>query len=981
MESGADAELMRGERRIVSVLFADIVGSTERISTLDPEDAQEFLDEILHRMIENIHAHGGSVTQTLGDGVMAVFGAPTSNEDHALCACLAGIAIRESIDKSNAKAARVRVGIHSGPAIIRWGGNDFGRELKSVGSTVHVAARIEKMCPENGVAISNVTLGLAAATVKSRKIGRVRDAADNVTVLELVSLKPQGGSVDRRIRGRSPNRLVGRRAELTEINRIIAACLEGRSSALAFVSEAGIGKSRLAHEAELRAIRANVSSEVINGFAANVATPFSALRPFALRFVGGDLNAERALERLRQRGFGRRESLGLLVLAGGAADNDEEWKALGAGERNRALIDGGVQALLARARAGPLLLIVEDVHYLDNETAAFLRNVETLQKEAPFALVATARPERLDFVRGICGKVVELRPLAPAPARKLAESEIGALAGDRDDARRSAMVDAVVSRAGGIPLALEEFSRMLRAAQSGHGFRHDMPISVENAFNTRLGQLPSDARALAQAASIFGSDFDLELLRATAGLAPPVFAKSLSALVDQRFIELLDDTSARFSHQLMQENCYTFTAKSQRQILHRAAHSASLTSRDPRHNVSQELARHALGAGDHAKALQHLWHACIEAIDRAALRSVAPLYARAKAVCDELGPAGDLEAAKFTLLVFDVFQQLADQEELVGALEAAKRTTRISQNERGAVQAEVHLAVCHWIAGRHQKGLVCAQEGLRGAGDFLPLQSYAEFTLANLEFANGFVLESTARLRRLIELLTGDLATARFGATISVPGAMARAFASWYLCYIGEFAEAERYQRQLAESAKKLDHTYSRLLGQVAYGFMKLRSGDAKEAAKGLSIAHEACWEGDFHGLEPCISSWYAQALLELGRIGQAQAVLERSIANGNHERIRNVNRYSIWEAQAKLQLSLGNFDAALSAADEAMRVAQENYDPIHASYGAFIKGVVHAARDETEQAQVAWKACSDEATRLNLTPLAAQARAKLAAL
>jgi class 3 adenylate cyclase/tetratricopeptide (TPR) repeat protein len=981
MDTGTDAQLMRGERRIISVLFADIVGSTAHINTLDPEDAQDFLDEILHRMIENVHAHGGSITQTLGDGVMAVFGAPAPNEDHALCACLAGMAIRDSLETRGKDGARVRIGIHSGPAIIRWGGNDFGRELKSVGSTVHVAARIEKMCPENSVAISSVTSGLTAASLKSRKLGQVRDAADTVSVVELIGVKAQQNA-DRRIRGRTPNRLVGRNAELIEISRVIRATQDGRSGDVAFVGEAGLGKSRLAHEVQVRAIRANVACETIRGFAANTATPFAALRPLALRLLGRESEADAGpvFDRLRDHGLDRRAVLGLLALAGRAVEEDPEWIALSASDRNRAIVDGGTRALLSLARSQPLLLIVEDIHFLDNETISFIRNIGHLRSETSFGLVATTRPEKHEFVRSICSRVVDLSPLEPAAARKLAEAEIGAALADEQDSRH-ALVDAVVSRAGGIPLALEEFARTIRAARDGRSLRQSMPISMENAFNTRLGQLSNEARGLAQAASVLGGEFDLKILLETADIAPSAFSKHLAGLIDQRFLELVDEGSARFSHQLMQETCYAFTAKAQRQTLHAAAHRASLASTDPRHRVSQELARHALGAGERQQALKHLWDACAEAMGRAAIQSVVSLYRQAKAVCNDIGPSADLDAAKFTLLVFDAFQQLGEQEELAEALDQAKGAMLAAKNARGAVQAEIHLAMTHWIGGRHKQGLICAQRARESAGEFLPLQVYAEFTLANLEFANGFAFESTARFRQLIASLAGELATTRFGIAISIPGSMARAFASWYLCYIGGFEEAERYQSELAASAQQLDHQYSRLLGLTALGFIKLRSGTPNEAVETLSVAHELCWSGDFHGREPCISAWYAQALLEQGRIGLAQSVLARSVARGNYEKIRNVNRYYVRETQAKVHARLGDLEAALASAQEAIDVAESNYDPIHLAHGRYVKAQIHVARAEHDQARQELDLGAEAAERLGLTVLSTSIAQMVAAL
>lgn len=977
---GKAAELALGERRIVTVLFADIVNSTERIAELDPEDAQDFLDNVLHRMIEHVHAHGGLVAQTLGDGLMAVFGAMGAREDHALAACRAGIAIRDDPEgpRRGKGPVSVRIGIHSGPAVMRWGGNDFGRELKSVGATAHLAARIEKLCPENGVAISSVTLALAARSVDTSPLMPLRGQGYDLEVLELAGLGSEGA--EPRIRGRAPNRLAGRQSELGEINAVVRAVQDGAADSIAIVGEAGLGKSRLVHEVELRAVRANISCETIRALASNTATPFAPWRPLASRLLRQEgLSGEEGVHRLMQQlGLSRRESLGFLSLAGRALDEDEEWRALQGRERKRAIVGGFLRALMEHAEQGPFLLIVEDLHFFDSESLGLLKRLAAAQASKPFALVATARPERMNFAVGIVNRILELSPLDPAAARKLAASELEASGAVEAD-RQGAMIDAIVSRAGGIPLAIEEFARMLSAARAEHGFSQSMPISVENAFHARLRQLSMPARALAEAASVLGGDFEISLLAKAAPLREDEFEGALGELVEQRFLETADGATARFAHQLMEETCYAFTARGTRRALHLAAHAAMLEAPEAR-RLNQELARHALGGEEIAQGLKHLWDACVEAIGEASLHSVVALYRQARAVCADAGPAAELEQAKFALLVFDAFQQLGEQEELVAALEAAKAALTKAGARRGAVQAEIHLAMAHWIGGRHKLGLECAERALAEAEG--PLQTYGEFTLANLEFADGQALKATARLRALIKALSGELATTRFGASISIPGAMARAFASWYLCYVGAFEEAERYQRELAESAQALDHQYSHILAMTALGYIRLRRETYDAAIETLSVAHELCWSGDYHGLEPCISAWYALALIERGRLAQAQAVVRRSLQHGNHEKIRNCNRYYIREAEARLHASLGEYEAALAVIEEALQVALGNEDPIHTAYGRLAKAEILLKKggdDVRERARADIEAALAVARERGMTPLEAEAGQALA--
>jgi class 3 adenylate cyclase/tetratricopeptide (TPR) repeat protein len=987
MARSREDELEHGERRVVTVLFADLVRSSEHIAQLDPDDAQEYLDGALNRMIEKIHLHGGFIAQTLGDGVMAIFGAPLPTEDHAFRACLAGIAIRDCFSQPTKNAARVRVGVHSGLVVLRFQSNDFGRELNSVGSTVHIASRVEEMCPPGSVAVSSDTAELAAAAMQSKFIGQIRAAESGnreIAVVQLIDIGPNE-NLDRRFLRRTPNQLVGRQSELKDISELVRSLHRGRASSMAIVGEAGIGKSRLAYEATLRAIRSNVACETLRGVIVKSDTPFAALRPLLIRLLGrGELIEPAALEkRLAGLGLPQQEALGIRSLIGGAALDSERWARLAADERNRAIVAGVTKLLLSQAKQAPMLIIVEDLHFLDSETTNLLRALKGQLQGRQLAFIVTARPEALALARSLCDQLVELGPLEPEQARQLAKSELCLLSVQAAD-ENSTVVDAIVARAGGSPLALEEFSRMIASTLTVEAMRAQaLPINLENAFGSRLGHLSVEARGLAQAASVLGNEFDVAVLRDMTKQSREEFDRSLAVLAEERFIEVIDQRSARFSHQLMQEACYGGVTKKHRQELHYSAYTTIKHIEAPRQQSHQELARHALGAGETSLALGHLWDACVEAIANAALESVVVLHRKARTLCDTIGADADVVGARFTLLVFDAFQQLGMQEELVPALERAHKAMCGIKNDRGVIQADIHLAMAHWIGGRYRKGLEHARranDSLAGRED-LPLRVYSEFTLANLEFANGEPQAAAVRFRKLIELLSGDLATARFGAMISVPGAMARAFACWSLSYLGAYDEAQRHHDVVAQMAEELDHDYTRVLSRIANGCLVMHRGDAKAAAAIFEDAHRICMSGSYFGVEPSVSAWYALALIRCGRIGLAQSVLNRSLALGNVERIRNVGRYLIHEALAQLSSGLGELDEALERIDHALSIAQNNGDLIHCAYARLTKADIRTKRGELAAARSDLTACKMEAERMGLAPLAALTSWRLALL
>jgi class 3 adenylate cyclase/tetratricopeptide (TPR) repeat protein len=1017
MERKREAELERGERGVISVMFVDIARSTEHVADMTPDEAQDFLDGALDLMIENLHVHGGFVVKTLGDGVMAVFGAPVPSEEHALRACLAGIAIRDAFLRDGRHPAQIRVGIHSGPAVIKWRDNDSGRELNSVGSTVHIAKRIEEMSPVGSIATSATTTELASASMQTRRLGVIQPRDRNggeVVVLELIDIHPDD-NVDKRFIGRAPNQLVGRQSEMKLVAELIGAVHERRSSAMALVAEAGMGKSRIAYEASVRCVRANIACETLRGLAVNSDTPFSTLRPLIARLLGRDevVNADALVVRLRAWGLTEVEALGVMALLNNGALENDLWRSLATHERQRAIVDGAAKVLTAHTAVAPLLLIVEDLHFIDRETASFLRSLKTQVEEHKVGLLVTARPEFGEEARALCGNVVDLGPLEPEHAQRLANIELSASTPDQRTAGRARLVDAIVARAGGSPLAVEEFSRMALSAPSPELFQaQTLPVGLENVFDSRLGALSVEARTIVQAASVLGGQSELQMLRRIAGLDEVEFDRGLARLLDHRVLEIADVASARLSHQLMQEACYAGIPRTHRQQLHRTAYDVLKSSADLHHCTDQELARHALAAGDRSTALQHLSKAILQAISNAAIHSVAALYRKAKAICDDIGADAAIEGATLTILVFGAFHLLGEQEELIAALEEAKTTMARIGGARGAVEADIHLAMAHWISGRYREGLECAKRASgQVAPEDVPLAAYSAFALANLEFANGAPRAAVARLRQLIVLLSDELEMTRFSALINgpgamapgplimararpdgagrsylrtmmrVPGAMALAFASWYLADVGEFEEARLCVDGVTRIADELDHEYTRLLACIARGLLALRTGNANEAATDFEEARRICLAGDYCGLEPSVSAWCAEALLAIGRVGRAQTVLAESFALGNHEKIRNVARYLLYASKAQLCVRLGDLDDALAVIEQAIGIAEANGDPVHRAHGLFERALIRLLRDEGEAAEADLVECCADAKRMGLAPLASLSEAKLLTL
>ncbi|MGH7334041.1 MAG: adenylate/guanylate cyclase domain-containing protein, partial [Candidatus Rokuibacteriota bacterium] len=247
---------LEGERKQVTVLFADLKGSMELLADRDPEEARELLDPVLERMMDAVHHYEGTVNQVMGDGIMALFGAPLAHEDHAVRACYAALRMQESVKRYAEEIRRregtlihVRVGLNSGEVVVRSIGSDLHMDYTAVGQTTHLAARMEQLAMPGSVLISVDTLRLAEGFVEVKLLGpvNVKGLGEPVEVFEVTG----GGPVRTRLQAaarRGLTRFVGRDAELDQLRRALQLAGEGHGQVAAIVGEAGVGKSRLVYE-------------------------------------------------------------------------------------------------------------------------------------------------------------------------------------------------------------------------------------------------------------------------------------------------------------------------------------------------------------------------------------------------------------------------------------------------------------------------------------------------------------------------------------------------------------------------------------------------------------------------------------------------------------------------------------------------------------------------------------------------------------
>ena len=929
-----------GERKTVTVLFADLKSSMELLLDRDPEEARALLDPVLEVMMEAVHQFEGTVNQVMGDGIMALFGAPLAHEDHAVRACYAALRMQERVARYAEELRRghgadvqIRVGLNSGEVVVRSIGSDLHMDYSAVGHTTHLAGRMQQLARPGTTLLTEATLASAEGYVEVKALGPtpVRGLTEPVPIYEMV----RAGSARTRLHAsmaRGLTRFVGRDAEIDQLRAALAEAGAGRGQLVAVVGEPGVGKSRLFYEL----IRSHRIGNWLVLEAGSVSygrtTPFlpvhGLLRSYFKLSDGDDARDLRAkvTGRVLTLDEGLKDLVPSLLWLLDALPDDHALMALELDQRRAQAVEAVRVLLLRESRSQPILIVFEDLHWVDAATQTLLDVLVESIPTAPMLLAVNYRPE----YRHAWGSKTYYRQLRiDALPRESAEALLEPLMGTHAELRPLQRM--LIERTEGNPLFLEECVRTLVETEVLVGqpgayrlgkepIAIQAPTTVQAILAARIDRLPPEDKELLQTASVIGKDVPWAVLAQTAELPEEAIRRGLARLQAAELVyeaRLFPAPEYTFKHALTHEVAYRSLLQERRRAIH----------------------ARILGVIEHVYAER-----LAEQVDRLAHHAFrGEVWDKALHYLRRIGTTGALPKVDETF---------------------------------GGPESPGYL----WVRGEYDRALTVA---LRDRAVGASFGSFADtvrsnYRLGQIYYSLGDYRSAVDALTRNVELLEGDLRREGFG-LVGLPAVLSGSWLAICLAELGRFEEAVAHAKAADALAREADQPFSLVVAHVGVGMVELLRGGHAKAIAPLERALVISRLSDILLLFPAVAAPLGLAYALEGRHAEGLPLLEEAVERTEAMELgANHALRLVWLGRGH-QLA-GNPEAARRFGLRALDTARRRGERGHEAYALDLLGnVTHAApyRDaQTAEGYV--REALTLAEKLGMQPLATALAARL---
>jgi predicted ATPase/class 3 adenylate cyclase len=950
---------LEGERKQVTVLFADLKGSMELLADRDPEEARKLLDPVLEHMMEAVHRYEGTVNQVMGDGIMALFGAPLAHEDHAVRACYAALRMQEAVKRYAEDVRRregvlpqIRVGLNSGEVVVRSIGSDLHMDYTAVGQTTHLAARMEQSAAPGTALLGTETLRLAEGYIQVVPLGpiNVKGIVEAVQAYELTGAVA-GRSRFQTLAARGLTKFVGRAAEIDQLATGLAQVRAGHGQVVAVVGEPGVGKSRLFweftrwHRAEGCLIVETGS--VSYGKGTSYLPVIDLLRAYFQiesrddqrkireKVTGKLLSLDRALE----------PALAPLFALLDVPVEDADWTRLDPSGRRQRTLEGVKRLLLRETQIQPLIVVFEDLHWIDGETQAFLDGIVESVPTAKLLLLVNYRPE---YAHAWSGKTYyRLLRIDPLPI-ETAEELLDALLGPSQEL--SPLKRLLIDRTQGNPFFLEESVRSLVETGALTGDRGSyqlakplqtlqIPATAQAILAARIDRLSPEDKRLLQTAAVIGKDVPYSLLHAVTDDAEDALRSGLARLQAGEFLyetRLFPELEYTFKHALTHEVTYGGLLQERRRELHaRVASAIETLYRERLDEQVERLAHHALRGELWEKAVTYLRQAGGKAFARSALREAMAYFEQGLGVLQRL-PESRVQREQAIDLRLDLRNTLIALGEFGAMFDHLRRAETLAEalnDQRRLGWVSAYLCPYFNNTGDQNRAVETGERALAiatASGEFA-LEVMATFFLGLPYISLGNYREASHYHRRSVELLTGEWRHERFGEP-GLPAVFARVYLAWALAELGEFAEGTAHAEEAMQIAETVDQPFTLSHACWGVGILSLRKGDLPKAVAALERSLDVCQKGDIQLVLPWAAAVLGYAYALAGRLTEALPLLEQAVSQSTA--MKHFAYYPLWATYlSEAYLLAGRWAEARQLAEQTLVLARDLKQRGHEAY------------------------------------------------
>jgi class 3 adenylate cyclase/tetratricopeptide (TPR) repeat protein len=861
-----DRSAIKGERKLVTVLFADVANFTSISEKLDPETVHQLMDGCFKILMAQIHINEGTINQFTGDGVMALFGAPLAAEDHALRACRAAWSIQNAmitygkqVQKANRVEFKLRIGLNSGAVVVGAIGDDLRMDYTAVGDTTNLAARMESLADPGAVLVSNNTFKLVREFFEFESLGEtlIKGKEKPQTTFKLI--KP--GLLKTRIEAsmaKGWTKFVGRQKEMEILQDAYTSVRGGSGRVIGIVGEAGVGKSRLLLELKesLPEKKALYLEGRCHHYGRSIAyLPFLRILKtfFDLQDSESDTDINQKMQQklflFKEQHPGSwapiRDALSLKI-------DDESYLELEPQQKRERIFDALASLFLSASKSSPLVLVIEDFHWTDKTSEAFIEYLIGWLAAAKILLILLYRPEYAhSWVSKSYYTQLNLDQL-PDPTRADLVNAIF------EGAEVSAGVrDLILDKSGGNPLFIEEFIHNLmengtiqpkdnRWVLNPGITEIQIPDTIEGIIAARIDRLENTQKQILQLASVIGRIFPFRVLQSITDLQSELKSVLLN-LLDLEFIHeqsRFPELEYVFKHLLAQEVAYKSLLLKSREKLHeKIGQTIEALYADRLEEFYEVLAYHYLNTTTTDKAYCYAKLSGEKAMRNNSAWEAMDQYQRAISILDRMPENAEQKEKKLALLHLLILPiiTLGFPDNSLSLLELGEKISKDLEDERSLFRFHTNIGFYFSSTGNYPEAETYIEQAFNAAEKLQDINLMAQVIpdLWMVYFAAGNFDRSVAITSNFIEILEKEKKQSEFFGGPTNVYSILFGFCGMSLAYKGEFKEAIRYCDKGMQAALELDDVRNLGVAEYFKGTVLIHRGEIQQAREILELSKD----------------------------------------------------------------------------------------------------------------------------------------------